>query len=95
MQPRGDQRPDSEPGQASGGWLDKVGAIVATIFGTNVKRGQRLSTGQRMARDVTRTVSNRVAGQIAADIGKSLAGSTGSSVGRAIVRGALGGILRR
>jgi hypothetical protein len=91
----GDQGQSSEPGQASAGWLDKVGAIVATIFGTNVKRGQRLSTGQRMARDVTRTVSNRVAGQVAADIGKSLAGSTGSSVGRAIVRGALGGILRR
>jgi DNA double-strand break repair helicase HerA and related ATPase len=90
------QAPDSQPqGQSSGGWLAQVGAIVATIFGTNVRRGQRLSTGQRMARDVTRTVSNRVAGQIAADIGKSLAGSTGSSVGRAIVRGALGGILRR
>jgi uncharacterized protein len=90
------QAPDGQPqGQSSGGWLAQVGAIVATIFGTNVRRGQRLSTGQRMARDVTRTVSNRVAGQIAADIGKSLAGSTGSSVGRAIVRGALGGILRR
>jgi DNA helicase HerA-like ATPase len=91
-----EQAPGSQPqGQPSGGWLAQVGAIVATIFGTNVRRGQRLSTGQRMARDVTRTVSNRVAGQIAADIGKSLAGSTGSSVGRAIVRGALGGILRR
>ena len=59
------------------------------------KRGQRLTAGQAMARDITRTVSNRVAGQIAADIGKSLGGATGSQVGRAIIRGALGGMLKR
>src|SRR5262245_25440611 len=80
---------------AGGGVLGQIGSIVATIFGTERKRGQRLSTGQAMARDITRTVTNRVAGQIAADIGKKLAGSTGGSVGRAIVRGTLGGMLRR
>jgi uncharacterized protein len=89
-----DGPPAGQPAEG-GGWLAQVGAIVATIFGTNVRRGQRLSTGQRMARDVSRTVTNQVAGKLAAGIGKSLAGSTGSSVGRAIVRGALGGILRR
>src|SRR5262245_59895144 len=85
-----------EPRQAGGGgfWA-QLTAILAIIFGTNRKRGQRLSAGQAMARDITRTVSNRVAGQIAADIGKSLGGATGSQVGRAIVRGALGGMLRR
>jgi DNA helicase HerA-like ATPase len=81
--------------QPAGGWLDKVGAIVTTIFGTNVPRGRRLSTGQKVAREVTRTVSNQVFGQIAADIGKSVAGSTGRSIGRSIVRSTLGGIMRR
>ena len=87
--------PAPQQGQPSGGVLGQLSAIVATIFGTNVKRGQRLSTGQAMARDITRTVTNRVAGQIAADLGKKIGGSTGSSVGRAIVRGTLGGMLRR
>jgi DNA helicase HerA-like ATPase len=90
---------EKEAGEASqaggGGFWTMLTAILAIIFGTNRKRGQRLSAGQAMARDITRTVSNRVAGQIAADIGKSLGGATGSQVGRAIVRGALGGMLRR
>ena len=77
-----------------GGVLGQIGAIVATIFGTNVKRG-RLSTGQIVARSVTRSVTNKVIGGIAADVGKSVAGSLGSSVGRSLVRGALGGLLRR
>ena len=81
-------------GGASGGILGKIGVIVATIFGTNVKRG-RLSTGQVVARSVTRSVTNKVIGGIAADVGKSVAGSLGSSVGRSLVRGALGGLLRR
>jgi DNA helicase HerA-like ATPase len=88
-----------QPGQQSaapaGGMLGQVGAIVATIFGTNSPRRQRLSAGQLIARRVTRSVTDQVAGKVAADIGKSLGGSMGSSVGRAIVRGALGGILRR
>ncbi|MBB5047789.1 hypothetical protein HNR60_002546 [Rhodopseudomonas rhenobacensis] len=77
-----------------GSVLGQLGAIVGTIFGTNVKRG-KLSTGQVIARDVTRTVTNKVVGGVVADLGKSLGGSLGGSVGRAIVRGALGGLLRR
>ena len=91
-----EQKEAGEAGQSGGGgfWA-QLAAILAIIFGTNRKRGQRLTTGQAMARDITRTVSNRVAGQIAADIGKSLGGATGQQVGRAIVRGALGGMLKR
>jgi DNA helicase HerA-like ATPase len=81
--------------QGGGGLLGQVGGVIGTIFGTNVPRGTRLSTGQRMSREVTRSVTNRVAGQIAADVGKSLGGSMGGTIGRAIVRGTLGGILRR
>jgi len=77
-----------------GGVLGQLGAIVGTIFGTNVKRG-RMSTGQVIARSVTRSVTNKVIGGIAADVGKSVAGSMGSSIGRSLVRGALGGLLRR
>lgn len=79
----------------SGGLLGGLGGLLGNIFGTNRPRGQRLSTGQLIARQVTRSVTNRVAGKLAADIGKSVGGSMGSTVGRAIVRGALGGILRR
>ena len=77
-----------------GGILGQIGAIVGTIFGTNVSRG-RLSTGQIIARSVTRSVTNKVVGGVAADLGKSVGGSLGGSVGRALVRGALGGLLRR
>jgi DNA helicase HerA-like ATPase len=77
-----------------GGVLGQLGAIVGTIFGTNVKRG-RMSTGQVIARSMTRSVTNKVIGGIAADVGKSVAGSMGSSIGRSLVRGALGGLLRR
>ena len=77
------------------GLLGGIGAALETIFGTGSARGQRLSTGQAIAREVTRSVTNRVAGQIAADLGKSLGGKTGSTIGRAIIRGTLGGMLRR
>jgi DNA helicase HerA-like ATPase len=77
-----------------GGFLGQLGAIVGTIFGTNVRRG-RMSTGQVIARSVTRSVTNKVIGGVVADLGKSVGGSLGSSVGRALVRGALGGLLRR
>jgi DNA helicase HerA-like ATPase len=78
-----------------GNVLSSIGNVLGNIFGTNRPRGQRLSTGQLVAREVTRSVTNKVAGQVAADIGKSVGGKLGGSVGRAIVRGALGGILRR
>jgi hypothetical protein len=81
-------------GGGGGGILGQIGAIVGTIFGTNVKRG-RMSTGQIVARSVTRSVTNKVVGGVVADLGKSLGGSMGGSVGRALVRGALGGLLRR
>jgi len=87
---RQDPVPEQD-GPAAGGVLGKLGDMVGTIFGTNVPRNKRLSSGQRVAREVTRTVSGRVAGEI----GKSLGGSLGSSIGRAIIRGTLGGILRR
>jgi uncharacterized protein len=74
--------------------LGHLGAIASSIFGTNVHRG-RLSTGQLIARNVTRSVTDRVVGGAMADLGKSVGGSLGGSVGRALVRGALGGLLRR
>jgi DNA helicase HerA-like ATPase len=79
---------------SGGGILGQIGGIVATIFGTNVRRG-RLSTGQLIARNVTRSVTDKVIGGAVADIGKSVGGSIGGSVGRSLVRGALGGLLRR
>jgi len=81
-------------GAAGGGILGHIGAIAATIFGTNVKRG-RLSTGQLIARNVTRSVTDKVVGGMVADVGKSVGGSIGGSIGRSLVRGALGGLLRR
>jgi hypothetical protein len=78
-----------------GGVLGQLTNIVGMIFGTNRPRGQRLSTGQVIARDLTRSVTNKVVGGLAANLGKSVGGSLGSSVGRSIVRGTLGGILRR
>ncbi|CAL76503.1 Conserved hypothetical protein; Putative ATPase [Bradyrhizobium sp. ORS 278] len=82
----------AEPG--SGSVLGKIGDIAATIFGTNVKRGQ-LSTTQVIARNVARQVTDKVVGGIAADLGKQVGGSLGGSIGRSLVRGALGGLLRR
>jgi DNA helicase HerA-like ATPase len=87
----------AQPGQAeaSGGLIGTIGGALGSIFGTNRQRGEKLSTGQVIARDITRSVTNRVAGQVVGQLGKSLGGSLGNTVGRAIVRGALGGILRR
>jgi hypothetical protein len=79
---------------AGGGVLGQIGAMVGTIFGTNVSRG-RLSTGQLIARNVTHSVTNKVVGGVVADLGNSVGGSIGGSVGRALVRGTLGGLLRR
>jgi DNA helicase HerA-like ATPase len=81
-------------GSGGGGILGQIGAIVGTIFGTNVSRG-RMSTGQIIARSVTRSVTNKVVGGVAADLGKSVGGALGGSIGRSLVRGALGGLLRR
>ena len=82
-------------GEQPGGIGGMLGGVLGGIFGTNRGRGERLTTGQLIAREVTRSVTNRVAGKVAAELGKSIGGSVGGSVGRAIVRGTLGGILRR
>jgi DNA helicase HerA-like ATPase len=87
--------PSADAAAAGGGILGQLTNIVGMIFGTNRPRGQRLSTGQVIARDLTRSVTNKVVGGVAANLGKSVGGSLGGSVGRAIVRGTLGGILRR
>jgi uncharacterized protein len=79
------------PEAESGG----IGSWLGGIFGTNRKRGERLTTTQTVAREVTRTVTGRVVGGVAASIGKQIGGQAGASIGRAIVRGTLGGILRR
>jgi hypothetical protein len=84
----------TDGGSGSAGILGQIGAIAASIFGTNVKRG-RLSTGQLIARNVARSVTDKVVGGVVADAGKSVGGSIGGSIGRSIVRGALGGLLRR
>jgi uncharacterized protein len=84
----------AEGGTSDGGIWGHVGAIVSTIFGTNVKRG-RLSTGQLITRNITRSVTDKVVGGMVADVGKSIGGSLGGSIGRSLVRGALGGLLRR
>jgi len=86
---------EAPQGGGIGGILGGIGDMLGGIFGTTRPRGQRLSTGQLVAREVTRSVGNRVAGQIAGSVGKSLGGSMGNTIGRAIVRGTLGGILRR
>ena len=78
-----------------GGMLGGIGDMLGGIFGTSRPRGQRLSTGQHVARAVTRSVISTTAGKMAGDLGKSIGGSMGNTVARAIVRGMLGGILRR
>ncbi|MFZ5689973.1 MAG: helicase HerA-like domain-containing protein [Pseudomonadota bacterium] len=83
---------------APAGQQEESGGItgwIGSIFGTNRKRGEPLTTGQQVARSVARTVTTTVVGGVAAAIGKQIGGRTGASVGRSIVRGTLGGILRR
>jgi DNA helicase HerA-like ATPase len=74
-----------------GGILETIGSF----FGTTRKRGEALSPGQTLVREVTRTVVNQTLGGIAAQVGKSIGGRQGGAIGRAIVRGTLGGLLRR
>jgi DNA helicase HerA-like ATPase len=90
--PAGTAGGDAEASSGGGG----IGGWLGSIFGTNRKRGERLTTTQTVARELARTVTNRVAGQVVTELSKSLGGGKiGSTVGRAIVRGTLGGILRR
>jgi len=76
--------PKSEPVKEDSG-----GGIFDWILGTGSRR--RLTTGQKVARDVTR----RTGDEIGAAIGRGIGGKTGESLGRSIARGVLGGILRR
>ena len=83
---------DAQTAEAGGGGiLDMIGGF----FGTTRKKGQTLSIGQSVAREVTRTVVNQAIGGLAAEVGKALGGRRGSSIGRAVVRGTLGGLLKR
>ena len=90
--------PAGKAGQAEAGAIfgGGIGGWLGGIFGTNRKRGERLTTGQVVAREVTRTVTTRVAGQVVSELSKSIGGGKiGGTIGRAIIRGTLGGILRR
>jgi len=86
---------DDSGQQPGGGVMGGIGDLIGGIFGTSRKRGERLSTGQKVAREVTRSVTNRIGGAVAGELGKKIGGSMGNTIGRAILRGALGGILRR
>jgi hypothetical protein len=81
----------TEPAQGEGGLLSTLGGL----FGTTRKRGETLSPGQAVTREVTRSVAGEVLGGLAAEFGKAIGGRHGASIGRALVRGALGGLLRR
>jgi hypothetical protein len=83
---------DAQAADAGGGGLLDV---IGGLFGTTRKRGETLSVGQQVAREVTRTVVNQAIGGLAAQFGKAVGGRQGSAIGRAIVRGTLGGLLKR
>jgi DNA helicase HerA-like ATPase len=68
---------------------DSGGGMFDWILGTGTRK--RLSTGQKVAREVTR----RTGDEIGATLGRSFGGKQGEALGRSIVRGVLGGILRR
>jgi hypothetical protein len=91
LKKRAEERQDEQ----AGGWIGYIGNVLSNIFGTNRKRGERLTTLQLVAREIVRSVTGRVVGKAAGDLGKSIGGPVGDSIGRATVRGALGGILRR
>ncbi|MGV1014415.1 MAG: helicase HerA-like domain-containing protein [Methyloceanibacter sp.] len=76
-------------GKAKTAKEDSGGGMFDWILGTG-SRG-RLSTGQKVAREVTR----RTGDEIGATLGRSLGGKQGEALGRSIFRGVLGGILRR
>jgi len=87
---------EAAPADAEASSGGGIGGWIGGIFGTNRKRGERLTTGQVVAREVARSVTTRVAGQVVSELSKSIGGGKiGGTVGRAIIRGTLGGILRR
>jgi DNA helicase HerA-like ATPase len=74
------EEPQSVP---SGGFFSQLGDIVASIFGTNRRAGERLTSFQLVARALLRKISGQ--------LGSRIGGSTGGSIGRT----AAGGLLRR
>jgi uncharacterized protein len=68
--------------EESGGWFD-------WILGTGTRK--RLSTGQKVAREVTRKTGDEIGGTL----GRAIGGKQGEALGKSIARGVLGGILRR
>jgi uncharacterized protein len=83
---------DAQAAEAgSGGILDMIGSV----FGTRRKRGETLTGGQHVTREVTRTVVTKVIGGLADQLGRAVGGRQGGSIGRAVVRGTLGGLLKR
>src|SRR5260370_7461836 len=69
-----------------------IGSVLGDIFGTTRPRRTRLSTGQVIAREVTRSVSNPVAGQIPADIGNSIRATMRSPAQPPIARRPIDGL---
>jgi len=95
VQPGAAPAPGTAPGPdgaaAPGGFLAGLAGMLGSVFGTSNARGERLSVGQAVARDLARSVSSQVATQV----GRKVAGSLGSTAARALARGVLGGLLRR
>jgi DNA double-strand break repair helicase HerA and related ATPase len=81
---------DSKPDvQRSRNTKEDSGGMFDWILGTRSRR--RLTTGQKVAREVTR----RTGDEIGAALGKSIGGKTGESLGRSVFRSIIGGFLKR
>jgi len=87
--PAGQQPAPADAG--GGGVLGQLGGMLGGIFGTNNKRGERLSPGQIVARSVARGIGS----EVARELSKGLGGGVSGRVSGQILRGTLGGILRR
>ena len=66
-------------------------AEAACSVGFSAPGRARLTTGQKVAREVTR----RTGDEIGAALGKSIGGKTGESLGRSVFRSIVGGFLKR
>jgi uncharacterized protein len=82
---------DSKPDVQKSGTTkeDSGGGMFGWILGTGSR--QRLTTGQKVAREMTR----RTGDEIGAALGKSIGGKTGASLGRSVFRSIIGGFLKR
>jgi len=65
---------EAPPSGGIGSILGGLGAFIGGVLGTNRPRGTRLSTGQLVARQVTRSVTTSVAGKVP-PIRQSIGGS--------------------